>query len=262
MIFNKNKNDQPAVHENHPSRCQLSHVEFRRSTSQGHFVLSVPLLTIPHETMMDQNKIPIIGESGAGKSTLLNGLAAMIRLSQGEILWDIASTQIQLCPEHWPEQSVMTVHRKYFGFAFQDSTLTRHMTVLENLVYPQLLCGVSISEAREKAIFMLKSVLRQNENFKSFMAKYPYLELSGGERQRVALAQAMINDPLVLFADEPTGNLDKQTREIVMDAVFQWVDQDKKRLFIWVTHHDDDPFLAGVTFFLRVKKGLCQWETV
>jgi len=77
-------------------------------------------------------------------------------------------------------------------------------------------------DAEKRAVQVLQKVLRHNETPETMLNKYPYQQLSGGERQRVSLAQAMINDPVVLFADEPTGNLDMHTRKIVMNFIFEW----------------------------------------
>ena len=88
-------------------------------------------------------------------------------------------------------------------------------------------------------------------------------QLSGGQRQRVALVQAMIHNPYVLFADEPTGSLDRETRKQVMNVLYAWVDEPQqrgKRLLLWVTHHENDPRDSGVQRMLYIKSGSCEWR--
>ena len=239
------------------TECQIKDFQIIRKTSKGEFKLFIDNITIPLNDYPFQNKIPILGESGAGKSTFLNGLAAMMRPSSGDISWSVNGHEIKLNANQWREKDIIKFRREHFGFSFQNSTLTPYMSVEENLIYPQMINGTKKRQAKINAATVLQKVLRSDEKLQDFLHKYPYLELSGGERQRVALAQAMINDPEVLFADEPTGNLDQKTRKIVMKTIYDWVDEKKNRLFIWVTHHEDDPKDAGVEMCLRIQEGMC-----
>lgn len=242
--------------------CYLKNVTFVRKADHKSFFINIPDLKIPQIHAPMQQRIPIVGESGAGKSTLLNGLAVMMKPAAGRITWHINGKDYHFSQNKWNERQAVYCRKVLFGFAFQDSTLTPHMTVADNLIYPQRINCISRKDAEKKAFHVLKKVLRTNENIENILAKYPYQHLSGGERQRVSLAQAMINDPKVLFADEPTGNLDIHTRKIVMNSIFEWISEQPDRMLVWVTHHEKDPRDAGVNQHLCVTKQTCQWKEV
>lgn len=209
------------------------------------------------------NKLPLIGVSGAGKSTLLNIMAAIEWPQEGVVSWSFPDNKMITWGEQGPSAAdARMLRRKYFGFAFQDSTLISHLRVRDNLCYPLLLQGYSAKTSHNKAVAALEKVLLADEKtykmdlFQQFPSK-----LSGGQRQRVALVQAMIHNPYVLFADEPTGSLDRTTRKQVMQVLYDWVDDPKhqgERLLLWVTHHENDPRDADVQWLLQLKSGACK----
>ena len=180
------------------------------------------------------NRVPIFGRSGHGKSTLLYLLGLLKEPSAGKLHWVFGEDEFQSRSNDDPEE----FRRKFFGFMFQDSTLLPYLTVGENLVYPLVQAGAEIQTAERAALELLERVKIQGE--KNLFSKFAH-ELSGGQRQRCALAQAMIANPAMLIADEPTGSLDRKTRQQIMSFVNEWLEEDPhERAFCWVSHHEDD----------------------
>ena len=173
--------------------------------------------------IMKPQKIIITGESGSGKSTLLNIIAGLDSFNEGKIY---AGEYIV----HNLEETKLSEYRsKYLGLIFQFHYLLKDFTALENIMLPSLIKGTNKREAKEKAIMLLEEVKLQNR-----INHYP-CELSGGERQRVAVARSLINEPYLILADEPTGNLDKDNAILVRDLLFSVVEKHKKTLIL-VTH--------------------------
>ncbi len=202
-------------------------------------------------------RLPIVGRSCAGKSTLMYVLAALKwpdaggvtwRFPDGETAaWDAGAPRAGRSSAGWHE-----LRRCRFGFAFQDSALLPYLSVLGNLMLPLEIRGVAVGAARRAALALLERVLHPPETVDRVAPQAPGA-LSGGQRQRIALAQAMIAGPTVLFADEPTGNLDPETRAEVMAVVGAWLDAaPDRRAFVWVTHHADDLTVTGATRRLRL----------
>jgi ABC-type lipoprotein export system ATPase subunit len=241
--------------------CHLQNIVLERDNG---FKLEVSGFQIPPQKDSMHNKIPFMGVSGAGKSTLLNIMAAIEWPHRGTVSWQFPDNAYIEWSGTGPSPSeVRKLRREYFGYAFQDSTLMAHLRICENLSYPLEFKGYSSKQAHEIAWETLEKVLlseekkQKDELFKRFPS-----QLSGGQRQRVALVQAMIHDPYVLFADEPTGSLDRETRKQVMEVLYEWVDDWQhtgKRLLLWVTHHENDPRDAGVHHMLYVRSGLHEW---
>ena len=153
--------------------------------------------------------VAVIGASGAGKSTLLHILGALDRPTSGEVLLGGKSLA------GLDNEEIATVRNRHLGFVFQFHHLLREFTALENAMMPCLIGGFSLAEARERATELLNAV-----GLSRRLEHKPW-QLSGGEQQRVAVARALANRPLVLLADEPSGNLDHHTSERLHDTLFE-----------------------------------------
>lgn len=163
----------------------------------------------------------IIGESGAGKSTLLNCLTLMEKIDDGEILYKGKNIACF-------EEKDISNYRKNIGFIFQNFYLDEYLTALENVMLPLLVTDMSLEQCKEKALTELKKMgLAERSNH------YPK-ELSGGEQQRVAIARALVNNPKIVLADEPTGNLDEKNEDNILDLIKK-IDK-KNKCIIIVTH--------------------------
>ncbi|MGL6260814.1 ABC transporter ATP-binding protein [Vibrio sp. WXL103] len=186
-------------------------------------------LTILEDVSLTIDKghsVAIVGSSGAGKSTLMSLLAGLDIPSSGSI--ELLGKSLDTMDEE--QRAALRSHS--VGFVFQSFLLIPSMTALENVTLPCLLKGIAVDEQRAK--FLLEQVgLGQR------MTHTPD-ELSGGEQQRVALARAFMIEPEILFADEPTGNLDQGTAEKIIDLLFE-LNQRHGTTLVMVTH---DPALA------------------
>ncbi len=171
----------------------------------------------------------IIGPSGSGKSTLLNMLAGLEKPSKGEVV--IAGQHI----EKMNENQLVKFRRENVGFIFQSFHLLPTMNARENVALPLCFRGVDSKTRLKKADAMLKLV-----GLPKHGTHRPY-QMSGGQQQRVGIARALIVDPKIIFADEPTGNLDSRTSEEVMNLMKRIV-REKQQTLVMVTH---DNYLAG-----------------
>ena len=171
----------------------------------------------------------VVGPSGSGKSTLLNMMAGLEKPSKGEII--IAGTHI----EKMTEKQLVTFRRQNVGFIFQSYNLIKTMNAVENVAMPLTFRGVPKKIRTEKAKKYLKLVGLEKQM--DHMAN----EMSGGQQQRVGIARALVVDPRILFADEPTGNLDSKTTMDVLRLMRRIV-KERKQTLIMVTH---DNHLAG-----------------
>jgi putative ABC transport system ATP-binding protein len=174
--------------------------------------------------------ISIIGPSGSGKSTLMQIAGCLDTPSSGTITLD--GTMIQ---DASPRQLAGIRNRK-IGFVFQFFNLLPKLSVLQNVELPMVYGGVSGRERHERAMQALKLVDLENR------AKHRPSQLSGGQQQRVAIARALVNDPKLIFADEPTGNLDSHTGERILQLFHHL--SNEGRTIILVTH---DPEIAAIT---------------
>lgn len=170
--------------------------------------------------------IALLGSSGAGKSTLLCLLAGLERPSKGKIYWkgqDILK---------FSDEQRADLRKKDMGFVFQFFNLLPELSALENIMLPGLIDEQLLFEVKEKAKEILKELkLTQRASH------YPYA-LSGGEQQRVAVGRAIMNNPIILFADEPTGNLDKTTAGKIVELMLNLIRNMGGALFI-ATHQEE-----------------------
>ena len=168
----------------------------------------------------------IVGPSGAGKTTILNMLGGMDTCDEGSIWLD--GNEVSRY-----NQKQLTEYRRYdVGFVFQSYHLLPTLTALENVTLPLIFKGVSVKERNEQAMEMLEAVgLADRANHKPF-------EMSGGQQQRVSIARAFVNRPPVVFADEPTGNLDTKTTYEMMDLITGMAQKNHQTLVI-VTHDQE-----------------------
>jgi lipoprotein-releasing system ATP-binding protein len=170
--------------------------------------------------------VSIVGASGAGKSTLLHIMGTLDRADKGSIFID--NRQI----DQMPEREFSEFRNKNIGFVFQFHHLLPEFTALENVCIPAFIGKISRSEAEKKAIELLSYL-----NLTDRMDHKPS-ELSGGEQQRLAVARALINNPKVILADEPSGNLDSRSSEELHKLFFDLRDK-FNQTFIIVTHNTE-----------------------
>ena len=167
--------------------------------------------------------VSIIGASGSGKSTLLHILGGLDNPSSGEV--SVRGIRLTDLKEH----ELVTFRRRNIGFIFQDYKLLGNLSIEDNIILPLMLDHQNVDMALKKVNKMAEIL-----NIKDKLSCYPY-ELSGGQQQRAVICRALMNDPEVILADEPTGNLDDSSARIVMELLMNIKDQFKKTLII-VTH--------------------------
>lgn len=176
---------------------------------------------------IERNKIcAVLGTSGSGKSTLLNMLAGIERPSSGEVY--IGKYRI----DNLTEAQLAKFRQSYTGFIFQSYNLLPTMTALENVALPLMFKGVDKEEREQRAMELLELVGVGNRY------KHRPAEMSGGQQQRVGIARAFVTEPSVIFADEPTGNLDSKTTAEVMDLMQKLI-HTKDQTLVLVTHDKD-----------------------
>lgn len=176
-------------------------------------------------SIFEGTKNVIVGESGSGKSTLLNIIGGIDSVTSGSVIagggkWDVTKLS---------ENEISDYRSNFLGLIFQFHYLLKDFTALENVYLPLYMTGVSKREACEKAEMLLNDVGVYDRR------NHLPSQLSGGERQRVAVARSLINDPSLILADEPTGNLDPANAVSIGDLLFNMVEQYNKTLVL-VTH--------------------------
>lgn len=163
----------------------------------------------------------IRGRSGSGKTTLLSLITGLERCTEGEIIYDGKDLK---------DINLDTYRNHEIGIVFQSYNLLPFMTASENIILSMDVSGLKITDKKEKAIKLMKSV-----GLKSSYANRRVLKLSGGEQQRVAIARSLSYDPKMIVADEPTGNLDKQTEAEILE-IFNRLAHEENKCIIIVTH--------------------------
>ena len=187
---------------------------------------SIPVLQSIDFTLRRGESVSIRGESGSGKSTLLNVLSGLEIADLGELFWQGSNVSGR-------SLSWLAARRvNYIGFVFQAYYLAPELNALENVLLGARIAGKVDRIVMDRAKALLKRVGMGHR------MTHSSTKLSGGERQRVAVARALINNPLVVLADEPTGNLDEATGSAVMDLLLGLVKEDSKSLVL-VTHNPE-----------------------
>ncbi|HYT60923.1 MAG TPA: ABC transporter ATP-binding protein [Haliangiales bacterium] len=174
--------------------------------------------------------ISIIGPSGSGKSTLMHILGCLDSPTRGTIKLD--GTMIQDASA----RELARIRNQKIGFVFQFFNLLPKLSVLQNVELPMIYSGLSGRDRRDRALRALKMVEMENR------ARHRPMQLSGGQQQRTAIARALVNNPKIVFADEPTGNLDSHTGEVILE-LFRRLSQEGRTIAL-VTH---DPEIAAST---------------
>ncbi|MGO1884161.1 MAG: ABC transporter ATP-binding protein [Citricoccus sp.] len=170
--------------------------------------------------------VAIVGKSGSGKSTLMHLLALLDDPTSGVVaMGGRPVSQLKA-------SQISAVRNETFGFVFQQFFLNANQTVLENVILPLKIAGVPAAERKRRGMEVLEQLEMADK------AKNKATDLSGGQKQRVCIARALVNSPTVLFADEPTGNLDTATSEVVEDILFG-LHRERGITLVVVTHDDD-----------------------
>ncbi|GAA3892246.1 ABC transporter ATP-binding protein [Leifsonia kafniensis] len=182
--------------------------------------------------------IAIVGKSGSGKSTLMHLLALLDNPDSGALLVEGTDAK-QL-----KDAAVNRLRNEDFGFVFQQFFLTPNATVLENVILPLKIAGVSPKERKERGMAALEQLELADK------AKNKAINLSGGQKQRVVIARALVNNPKVIFADEPTGNLDTATGKLVEDILFD-LNRENGITLVIVTHDVELAERCDRQLFLR-----------
>ncbi len=182
--------------------------------------------------------VAIMGPSGSGKSTLMNIIGCLDRPSEGK--YYLEGQEVSTLDKN----KLARVRNKKIGFVFQIFNLLARTTALENTELPLLYSNVPVKTARELALKALYEVGLEGREF------HTTSQLSGGEQQRVAIARSLVNNPSLLLADEPTGNLDTKTGNEIME-IFKRMNLGKKITVILVTHDPDVAMIARRRIYLR-----------
>ncbi len=206
----------------------------------------IPALKEISLTIHKNEYVALMGPSGSGKSTLMNIIGALDTPSSGKYLLNGNDVSVMT------DNELAVIRNKEIGFVFQTFNLMPRMTALENVALPLIYAGKSKSYRDEKATEMLNAVSLSDR-----MDHKPN-ELSGGQKQRVAIARALVNNPSIILADEPTGNLDSKTSIEIM-GIFDQIHREGNTVII-VTHEEDISLYAHR--IVRLRDGLVYSDVV
>jgi lipoprotein-releasing system ATP-binding protein len=180
----------------------------------------------------------IVGASGAGKSTLLHLLGGLDKPDDGKIFYNSENIL------NYPADKLAKFRNKNIGFVFQFHHLLPEFTAAENVAIPQMIMGKSLNNSINRAYELLNEVgLIERKDHKP-------AELSGGEQQRVAVARALANDPTIILADEPTGNLDSENSQVISDLIIH-LNSKYKKTFVVVTHNKEMLGIANQVYEMK-----------
>ena len=188
--------------------------------------------------MLPNTNISIAGQSGSGKSTFLNVICGLESFDEGTILWNRTSIK------EYKLHELAKLRGEFFGFIFQSYYLVSELNAIENVLLPARLIRNLNKETRQRAEHLIEMVGLSNR------LKHNVQKLSGGERQRVAIARALINNPEIILADEPTGNLDESTADEVMELIFDICKKNGSSLLL-VTHNPEYAKLTHQQYYLH-----------
>jgi putative ABC transport system ATP-binding protein len=190
-------------------------------------------------TIKDGEFVAIMGPSGSGKSTLMHILGCLDTPTSGQYFLD------QKDVSKLTDEELADIRREKIGFVFQSFNLLPRATVLRNVTLPLIYAGVEEKEREKRAI---TSLIAAGMDETHFMHKSN--QLSGGQIQRVAIARALVNNPSLILADEPTGNLDTKTSEVVL-GTFQKLNKEQGRTIVLITHEHDIALYAERIIMIR-----------
>ena len=183
--------------------------------------------------------IAIVGQSGSGKTQLIQLIGGLEKPTSGEIIVDgVDISKLK-------DKAISNYRKNTVAFIFQDFILEETQSVINNVMMPMIFAGVPVNERKEKALDALDKVGLKD------MAKRKANQLSGGQRQRVAIARALVNNPKIILADEPTGNLDSKTGSNIMELLTEL--NNKGYTLIMVTHNTEQSFHADR--IIKIKDG-------
>jgi putative ABC transport system ATP-binding protein len=190
-------------------------------------------------TINDGEFVAIMGPSGSGKSTLMHILGCLDTPTSGQYFFDDKDVS------KLSDEQLADIRREKIGFVFQSFNLLPRATVLRNVTLPLIYAGVPEKEREKRAITSLAAAGMDETHF-----MHKSNQLSGGQIQRVAIARALVNNPSLILADEPTGNLDTKTSEVVL-GTFQKLNKEQGRTIVLITHEHDIAMYAERIIMIR-----------